>query len=106
MVEKRDKLGRRIPQFDRSAAGKKAMQTLKEKNGADYPKRIGTAGGSKRTRGHFGKLKDEGDEEKLKSISKEATDARWKDEATEAETEENNGPGSSGEGTSVPAGRA
>lgn len=89
MTERRDKLGRRIPQFDRSAAGKKAMQTLKEKNGTDYPSRIGTNGGRKRTRGYLGKLKDEGKEEELKNLSKQASGARWENKDAEAEAEEN-----------------
>jgi hypothetical protein len=93
MAERRDKLGRRIPEFDRSAAGKKAMQTLKEKNGADYPSRIGTHGGRKRTRGHFGKLKDEGKETELKNLSKEAADTRWEDKDSETETQTDNGTG-------------
>ena len=73
MAERRDKLGRRIPEFDRSAAGKKANQTRREKYGPDYDKRTGAAGGSKRTRGYFGKLKDEGKEAELKALSAQAT---------------------------------
>lgn len=101
MSEKLDKLGRRIPQFDRSAAGKKAMATLKEKNGEDYPSRIGAHGGHKRTRGHFGKLKDEGHEEKLKSISKEASDARWEDKTDQERADNDNRPGGSGDEPTV-----
>lgn len=86
MTERRDKLGRRIPEFDRSAAGKKAMQTLKEKNGTDYPKRIGTNGARKRTRGYFGSLKDKGKTEELSTIGKSAREAR-KAKAAETGTE-------------------
>lgn len=64
-----DKLGRRIPEFDRSAAGKKSAKTQKEKYGTDFHSRIGTRGASMRTRGNFGKLKDE-DPETHKAISK------------------------------------
>jgi len=62
MEERRDKLGRRIPQFDRSAAGKKSAQTQKEKYGPDFHKRIGADGGRHRTRGYLGKLKAESPE--------------------------------------------
>lgn len=72
MEQKRDKLGRKIPVFDRSAAAVKANKTNKEKYGNDYHTRIGTSGGSKRTRGYFGHLKDEGKTEQLKAIAKDA----------------------------------
>lgn len=101
MAERRDKLGRRIPEFDRSAAGKKAMDTLKEKNGTDYPKRIGTNGGRMRTRGHFGKLKDEGKTEELKSTSQKAHEVRWKNKDTKAEAETDSRNRRSGEHTPV-----
>jgi len=81
MEERRDKIGRRIPQFDRSAAGKKAMETLKEKNGTDYPKRIGLNGARKRTRGYFGSLKDKGKTEELTTIAKKAREVRTAKEA-------------------------
>lgn len=96
MEDRRDKLGRRIPQFDRSAAGKKAMETLKEKNGTDYPKRIGTNGGRKRTRGYLGRLKDEGKTEELSAIAKnarkarETKDAEAKEESTESNSADDN----------------
>lgn len=61
MTDRFDKLGRRIPQFDRSAAGAKGAQTQKEKHGNDFHARHGAAGGRKRTRGYFGTLKDSGD---------------------------------------------
>lgn len=68
MAERFDKLGRRIPEFDRSAAGKKAAATNKEKDEHHYNK-LGTAGGKRRTRGYFGKLKDEGRIEELRKVS-------------------------------------
>lgn len=63
-----DKLGRRIPDFDRSKANKKGADTRREKDGADIFSVIGAKGGAKNTRGYLGKLKDE-DPEKLKQIS-------------------------------------
>lgn len=74
MEQKFDKLGRKIPVFDRSAAAVKANKTNKKKYGTDYHKRIGTRGGVKRTRGYFGHLKDEGKIDELKTISKAAAD--------------------------------
>lgn len=105
MSERRDKLGRRIPDFDRSAAGKKGMETQKEKYGPNHPSRIGTIGGHKRTRGHFGKLKDEGREEELKALSEKANAARKAKEA-EAETQADKKSGEGGNGTSVPSGKS
>lgn len=70
MTEKLDKLGRRIPQFDRSAAGKKSAQTAKERHGTAKYKRNRAAAGSRSKRGYFGTLKDEGKIEELKEISK------------------------------------
>lgn len=66
---KRDKLGRRIPVFDRKAAAKKAQKTRELNHGPDFNSRIGSLGARKRTRGYFGKLKDEGKTDELKSIS-------------------------------------
>lgn len=66
---KRDKLGRRIPVFDRKAAAKKAQKTREERHGPNYNSRIGSMGARVRTRGHFGKLKDEGKLDELKTIS-------------------------------------
>lgn len=63
-----DKLGRRIPEFDRSAAGRKSAQTQKEKYGNDFHARIGADGGRRRTAGNFGKLKSD-DPEALQEIS-------------------------------------
>lgn len=70
MVIKRDSLGRRIPEFDRKAAGKKGHETRKKVYGDDYNARIGALGGSHRGRGHLGKLKDEGRTEELRTITK------------------------------------
>lgn len=72
MEEKRDKLGRRIPQFDRKAAAKKAQKTREERHGTDFNKRIGGMGARLGTRGYFGKLKDT-DPAKLKEISQAAS---------------------------------
>lgn len=72
MEQKFDKLGRKIPVFDRSAAAIKGNKTNKEKYGTDYHSRIGAIGGSKRTRGYFGQLKDQGKIEELKTISVQA----------------------------------
>lgn len=66
---KRDKLGRRIPVFDRKAAAKKAQKTREEKHGPNFNSRIGSMGARHRTRGYFGKLKDEGKTEELRNIS-------------------------------------
>lgn len=74
MIEKRDKLGRRIPQFDRSAAGKKANQTSKERYGDTIQSRHGTTGGRIRTRGYFGKLKAEGKTDELKVLSRKGAE--------------------------------
>lgn len=71
MAERRDKLGRRIPEFDRSAAGRKAAATNKE-NDENYYNKLGTTGGKHRTRGYFGRLKDEGRAEELSELSKKA----------------------------------
>lgn len=71
MSNRRDKLGRRIPDFDRSAANKKAAKTQKEKYGPNHHARIGTSGGRARKRGYFGNLKDT-DPEALKEISRRA----------------------------------
>lgn len=70
--QKLDKLGRRIPQFDRSKAMKKGALTTKEKHGSDFHKRTGIDGGRARSRGYFGTLKDQGKLDELKAISIEA----------------------------------
>lgn len=70
-----DSLGRRIPTYDRSAAGKKSAATRRKRHGNDHA-RAGAIGGSRRTRGYFGKLKDEGKEDELRAISKVAAEAR------------------------------
>jgi hypothetical protein len=86
MEQKYDKLGRRIPQFDRKAAAKKAQKTREERHGPDFNKRIGSMGASLGTRGYFGKLKDT-DPEKLKQISQAASEksaSRTVEERSEA----------------------
>lgn len=88
MTKRFDKLGRRIPEFDRSAASKKGAITQKEKNGPDFHKRIGAAGGHARKRGHFGNLKDEGKTEELRALAKNGTRGYFgqlKDQGKEAE---------------------
>lgn len=72
MTERRDKLGRIIPKFDRSAANKKGAETKKERHGEDFYPRIGSDGGrsrSERKRGYFGILKDQGKTEELKDLA-------------------------------------
>lgn len=72
MTERRDKLGRLIPSFDRSAANKKGAVTKKEKHGDDFYPRIGGDGGRSRSdnkRGYFGLLKDQGKTEELKDLA-------------------------------------
>ena len=75
-MQRVDSLGRKIPTFNRSAAGKKAAQTRKERYGSDIHARVGRLGGNSRTRGYFGKLKDEGKTDELKKISEEAIKAK------------------------------
>lgn len=71
-MEKFDKLGRRIPTFDRKAAAQKAQKTREEKYGSNYNSTIGSLGARVGTRGYFGKLKAT-DPEKLKEIAKQAS---------------------------------
>ena len=75
-MQRVDSLGRKIPTFDRSVAGKKAAQTRKERYGSDIHARVGRLGGNSRTRGYFGKLKDEGKTDEIKKISEEAVKAK------------------------------
>lgn len=75
-MERLDKLGRKIPEFDRSAANKKGAQTKKENYGRDKHSRDGSMGGRVGTRGYFGKLKDEGDTKELKKLSEKGIAAR------------------------------
>lgn len=82
MTDKRDKLGRRIPQFDRVAAGKKASVTSKEKYGADVHKRNGIIGARLGTPGYFGKLKAEGKTAELKKLASEGAKASNQVQAT------------------------
>lgn len=71
-----DKLGRRIPEFDRSAANRKGAQTRKDKYGTNIHSRVGSMGARMRTRGYFGKLKAEGKEDELKKLSQRGVEAR------------------------------
>ena len=75
-MTKVDKLGRKIPEFDRSAANKKGAATRKEIYGTDTHSRAGSVGGRVRTRGYFGKLKDDGQTEELKKLSQKGLEAR------------------------------
>lgn len=65
-----DKLGRRIPVFDRKAAGKKTAETVRKKYGDDHYKKIRSKGGKMSTRGYFGKLKEDGNIEELREIQR------------------------------------
>lgn len=69
MLIKRDSLGRRIPEFDRSASARKGAQTRKENHGNNDHARAGSIGGRARKRGYLGTLKDSGNEAKLKAIT-------------------------------------
>lgn len=86
MTDKFDKLGRRIPKFDRSAAAKKAAKTLKEKEGNDVHARFGTVGGRVRSRGYFGTLKDQGKTDEIKKLSQKAAEARKKNSTDKKKT--------------------
>ncbi len=77
MSKQFDILGRRIPQYDRSAAGKRGAITRKEKYGDDFHKRIGSDGGSNRKRGYLGTLKDEGRTTELAEIAHLGSKKRW-----------------------------
>lgn len=55
-----------------SESVKRSERTKKEKYGPDFHSRIGAAGGSKRKRGYFGRLKDEGRLDELKAITSKA----------------------------------
>lgn len=80
-MQRYDKLGRKIPDFDRSAANKKGAQTRKELHGANIHSRIGRLGASLGTRGYFGKLKDEGKIDELKALSQKGVKTRRDHEA-------------------------
>jgi hypothetical protein len=81
MTETFDSLGRRKPKFDRSKAGKKGAATAKVKYGNDFHARIGADGGSRRTRGYLGKLKDEGKTVELKAVTQKGATAKNKAQA-------------------------
>lgn len=70
-----DKLGRKIPDFDRSKANKKGADTRRATQGDDIYSIIGRKGGAKSTRGYLGKLKEE-DPAKLKEISNQGNEAQ------------------------------
>lgn len=76
MVEKRDSLGRRYPDLDRSAIAAKGAQTKKEKYGSDYYAKLGAIGGRARTRGYLGKLKDEGKTSELATVIQKGIEKR------------------------------
>lgn len=80
-----DKLGRKIPEFDRSAANKKGAKTRKDKHGPDIHSRVGRMGASLGTRGYFGKLKAEGKTDELKKLSHKGLEKRWHSEEEAAE---------------------
>lgn len=72
-----DSLGRRIPEYDRSAAGKKGAATRKKLYGENIHKEVGAKGGhaSAGNSGYFNRLK-ESDPEKLKEISSKGVKVR------------------------------
>lgn len=74
-MERRDKLGRRIPVFDRSAANKKAAATRKKNEGLDVHSKQGSRGGKRHARGYFGYLKDT-NPEALTELSRKAAERR------------------------------
>lgn len=76
MTDRKDSLGRKIPNYDRSAVNKRAAATVKETQGEDFHSRNGTDGGRARKRGYFGTLKDNGQTEKLKELSHQAVESR------------------------------
>lgn len=70
LMKKVDTMGRRVPKFDRQAAGRKAALTRKEREGENIHSRIGAIGGRHRKRGYFGTLKDQGKDRELKIIQR------------------------------------
>lgn len=103
-----DKLGRRIPEFDRSSANKKGAQTKKEKYGSDKHSRDGSLGARKRTRGYFGKLKAE-DPDKLREISRSAalkSNEAQKAKSAEFQSETEDDPRGKGKNGRVSRGRS
>ena len=57
-----------------SESVKRSEKTKKEKYGDSFHSRIGSIGGSKRKRGHFGRLKDEGRTDELKALAKKGSE--------------------------------
>lgn len=55
-----------------SESVKRSEQTKKERYGTNFHARAGASGGKSRTRGYFGKLKDEGNTDELKRLSNAA----------------------------------
>lgn len=76
MPEQRfDRIGRRIPEYDRKAAGAKGKKTRDEKYGPNHMAAIAVSGGRRRGRGYLGYLRDT-DPEKLKELAQKAGKAR------------------------------
>lgn len=71
---RRDKLGRKIPDYDRSAARKRGAKTRLKHDKKAFSK-MGKKGGPASTPGYFGRLALE-DPEKLKEISRRAVEAK------------------------------
>ena len=59
-----------------SAGAKKAYATKLAKYGEKKMRHIARKGGKKKTRGHFGKLKDEGKFDEIRNYSKQAVDTK------------------------------
>ena len=79
-----DKLGRRIPEFDRSAANKKGAETQRKRD-KDYFKKLAAKGGHASKGGYFKTLK-ETNPEALREISRKAVEARKAKRIAEGET--------------------
>lgn len=73
-MKKYDKLGRKIPEFDRSTANKRGAQTRLAKDPEAFSK-MGKAHRKKTGRGYFGKLKEESPDT-LREISQQGQAAR------------------------------
>lgn len=79
-----DKLGRRIPEYDRSAARKKGAETQRKRD-KDYFKKLATKGGHASKGGYF-KTLAETDPEALKAISRKAVEAKRAKRLEQGET--------------------
>lgn len=73
-MTKLDKLGRRIPVFDRSAANKKGVETQRKKD-KNYYSKLAAKGGKASKGGYFRTLAEK-DPEALKEISRKAHEAK------------------------------